>query len=74
MQANGQAGLNHSGLYQLDQICAVGICAGALGNLQNNRSIALLGGFRDPLNDFHVVYIEGADGITALIRFFKHLS
>ena len=50
----------------------VGILTGALGNLQNKRRINFLGCFGDPLNNLHVVDVEGTDGIAAIIGFFKH--
>ena len=72
MQADGQAGLNDGGLHQLHQVGAVGIGAGALGHLQNQRCLQLRSRLRDALNDLHIVHVEGADGIAALIGFFKH--
>ena len=72
MQADGQARVDDGGLYQLHQIGAVGIGPGALGHLQNNRGLQVGGGAGDALNDLHVVHIECADGIAALIGLFKH--
>ena len=61
--------LNH-----LHQVGVVGISARALGNLQNNRSVLLLAGLGDTLNDFHVVDVESADSVAAIISFLKHLG
>ena len=63
-----------SGLDQLDQIVVVGIGAGALGNLQNDRSVLFLAGFGDALNDFHVVDVESADGVAAVVSLLEHFG
>ena len=72
MEADGQASLNDGGLHQLDQIGVVGIGTGALGHLEDQRGVDLLGGFGDALDDLHVIDIEGADGITAVISLLEH--
>ena len=72
MQHDGQTGFNHSSFHQLLQVGAVGISACALGYLQNQGRFQVRGGFGNALNDFHIVDIECADGITAVIGFFKH--
>ena len=64
--------LDHSSLNQLDQVGVVGIGAGALGNLQDDGSLQLAGGFGDALDDFHVVDVESADSIAAVIGLLKH--
>ena len=75
MQRDGDIGaLDHSGLHQLHQIGVVGIGAGALGHLQNQGSLLLLSSLGDTLNDLHVVDIEGADGVTAVIGLLEHFS
>ena len=74
MQADGQAGLNDGGLYQLDQVGVVGIGAGALGNLENQGSADFLGGLGDALDDLHVVDIEGSDGVAAVIGLLEHFG
>ena len=57
---------------ELHKIGVICVCTRALGNLKNNRSFLLLAGFGDTLHDLHVVDIESADGITAVIGFFEH--
>ena len=74
MQADRQAGLDDGGLHQLHQIGVVGIGPGALGNLKNQRSLQILGGFGDALHDFHVVDVEGTNGIAAVISLLKHFG
>ena len=73
MQADGQTGLDDGGLHQLYQIGVVGIGAGTLGNLQDQRGAEVLGSFGDALDDLHIIHVERADGIPTVIRFFKHL-
>ena len=74
VQADGQAGLNDGGLHQLDQIGVVGIGAGALGDLEDQGSVDLFGRFGDALDDLHVVDIERADGVTAVIGLLEHFG
>ena len=52
----------------------LGICARALGDLENDRRLLHRGRLGDALNDFHVVDVERADGIVAFIRLLKHLG
>ena len=73
VQRDGDLGvLFDRGLNQLDQIGVVGVSAGTLGNLQNNRALQLTGSFRDALDDLHVIDIESANGIAAVVGLFKH--
>ena len=74
MQADGQAGLNLGGLHQLDKVGAVGIGAGTLGNLQDHRGVQLFAGLGDALNDLHIVDVESADGVAALVGLLEHLG
>ena len=72
MQADGQARFGDGRLDQFQKIGVVGIGAGALGNLEDQGRVHFLGRFRDALNDLHVVHVESADGITAVVRLLKH--
>ena len=72
MEHDGQAGLNDGGLHQLHQIGVVGIGAGALGYLKDQRGLQVGRSLGDTLHDLHVVDVEGADGVTAVISLFKH--
>ena len=74
MQADGKPRLNLCGLYQLNQIGAVGVGTGALGYLQDDRCVALSGSLGDALNDLHIVDVKGADGIAAVIGLFEHFG
>ena len=58
--------------HQLHQIGVVGVGTGTLADLQNNGSVFLLAGFGDTLHDLHVVDVERADGIAAVICLCKH--
>ncbi len=66
--------LDGSGLNQLHQVGVVGIGARALGHLQDNRSLLLAAGFGDGLNDFHVVHVESADSVAAVISLLEHFG
>ena len=72
MQRDGQAGLQDRGFHQLDQIIVLGIFAGAGGHLQDHRGIFQLCGLCNALYDLHIIHIESANGVTALIGFFEH--
>ena len=73
VQGDGDLGIFDDGsLHQLDKVGMVGVSAGALGHLQNNRALQLTGCFGDTLDDLHVIDIESADGIAAIVRLFKH--
>ena len=75
MQNDGDLGaLDDSGLNQLHQVGVVGVGAGALGHLQNHGSLLLAAGLGDALNDFHVVDIESADGVTAVVGLLEHFG
>ena len=67
MQGDGDLG-------KLHKIGVIGICAGALRNLQDKRCFFLTGSFRDALYDFHIVDVESADSIAASIRFLEHFG
>ena len=73
MQSDGDLGiLNDSGLDQLHQIGVVGIGTGALGDLQDDGALQLASSLSDALNDFHIVDVEGADSVAAIISLRKH--
>ena len=64
--------LDNSSLNQLYKVGVVRISASSLGNLKNNRAVQLAGCFRDTLYNFHVVYVEGTDGVTTVVSLSKH--
>ena len=72
MQADGKTGVFYCRFHQLGQINMLGIFAGAGGNLQDQRSLFLYGGFHDTLDDLHVVNIERTNSIVPFIGFFEH--
>ena len=72
MEADGETGLDDGGLDQLHQIGVIGIGTGTLADLQDQRSIEVLGSLCDALHDLHIVDIERADGIAAVIGLFEH--
>jgi len=59
---------------QLHQIDVLRIRARTLGNLQDQRSALFDRRFGDALDDLHIVYVESADGVTAIVGFLKHLG
>ena len=61
--------LNH--LYQIGVVC---ISASTLGNLQDNRGLQLASCLGNTLNDFHVVYVESANSVAAIISLLEHFS
>jgi hypothetical protein len=66
--------LDNSSLNHLYQIGSVGISTSSFGYLQDNGGLALIGSLSDSLNDLHVVNVESADSITAIICLLKHFS
>ena len=66
--------LDDSCLNELYEICVVSVSSCALGNLKDNRALELACCFCDSLNDFHVVYVESTNSITAVISLLEHLS
>ena len=73
MQHDGDVGaLDDGGLHQLHQIGVVGVGPGALGHLEDQRSIQIPGSLSDALDDLHVVDVERADGVSAVVGFPEH--
>ena len=66
--------LDYSSLNHLEQIGVVRVSARALGYLKDNRSLLLLAGLSDTLNDLHIVHVESADGVAAVVGFLEHLG
>ena len=44
------------------------------GNLQDQGSLLFDGSLSDALDDLHVVYVESADSVTAVVSLLKHLG
>ena len=75
MQRDGDVGaLDDGGLHQLHQIGVVGVGPGALGHLEDQRSIQIPGSLSDALDDLHVVDVERADGVPAVVCLFEHFG
>ena len=75
MQDDGDLGaFGNSSLNQLDQIGVVGVGTRALGDLKDDRSVLFLAGFGDTLNDLHVVDVESADGVAAVVSLLEHFG
>ena len=67
VQGDGQAGVSHGGLHQLHQVGVVGVLPGPGGDLEDDGSVDLLGCLGDALDDLHIVDVEGADGVAAVV-------
>ena len=75
VQSDGNVGaLDDSSLNQLHQVGVVGIGAGALGDLEDQGGVDLAGSLSDTLDDLHVVNVESADSVTAVVGLLKHLG
>ena len=72
MHHDGQIRVLDGGLDHLHEIDVLGILARARAHLQNEGGVFHLRALGDALDDFHVVDIESADGITALVGLFEH--
>ena len=75
VQGDGDVGaLDDSSLHQLHQVGVVGVGAGALGNLQDQGGLQFLSSLGDALDNLHVVDVESADSVAAVIGFLEHLG
>ena len=74
MHADGQPRILDGGFDKLHKVYVLCIVARAGGHLEDERSVLFHGGFGYALNYLHVVDVEGAYRITALIRFFEHFG
>ena len=72
VQHDRQTRLNVGRLDELFQIGAVRVGARTLGHLQDQRRLQLSRRLRDALDDLHIVDVEGADGVAAVIGLFEH--
>ena len=64
----------NSSLYHLNEVGVVCVSACALGYLQDYRSVLLLASLGDTLNDLHVVHVESANSVAAVVSLLEHLS
>ena len=62
----------HRRLYQVHQILAGGILPCSGGSLQNQRGTEFIRRFHNTLDDLHIIYIECAHCISAVIRLTEH--
>lgn len=58
-----------SSFHELDEVGVVRVGAGALADLQDHGRVLFLAGLGDTLHDLHVVDVERADGVSAVIGF-----
>ena len=75
VQSDGDFGIfNDGSLDQLHEVRVVGVGTSALGNLQDDGRLQLAGSFGDALNDLHVVDVESADGVAAVVGLLEHFG
>ncbi len=73
VEASGLLGVLDGGLDELHEVDVLGIGPGALAHLQDEGGVLLDGGLSDALNDLHVVHVERADGVAAVVGLLEHL-
>ncbi len=64
--------LNNRCLNELDKVCVRCIFACTCGSLQNDRRFQLGSCLGNTLDNFHIIYIECTDGVSAGISFFEY--
>ncbi|MPM50572.1 hypothetical protein SDC9_97314 [bioreactor metagenome] len=74
VKRNGKAGVLYGSLHELHEVDVLGIFSCSGRSLENEGRVLLHRGLSDALHDFHVVDVEGADGITAGIGRLEHLG
>ena len=72
MQCDVQTAFFYCSIHHVFQILWAHIVECAFRNLQNYSGVLFFASIYHCLNDFHVVDVEGADGIVAGKRLFKH--
>jgi hypothetical protein len=71
VDGDGDVGQADRRLDEFLEIDRVGVLAGALGNLEDQRRFFLFAGLNDGLDEFHVVDVERAERVFALQRLRK---
>ena len=72
--ADGQLSFNFGCFNKLHEICVVGIFPCACADLKNERCVFFFCSFGNSLDDLHVVNVECADGVSAVIGLFEHFG
>ena len=67
VQSHGHVDSISGGFYQRSNVVDAGVFNGSLRRLQNNRCTEIIRRLGNGLNDFHIVYIESADGIAVFV-------
>lgn len=65
MDGDGDGGDGDGGFDQFTEVHGMGVGAGAAGNLEDDGGFFLFAGFDDGLDEFHIVHVEGTDGVFA---------
>ena len=60
--------LDNSSLYHLNEVGVVCVSACALGYLQDYRACCSWQNLGDTLNDLHVVHVESANSVAAVVK------
>ncbi len=72
MQADGKSAVFHRGFNQFLEVAGICVFARAGANLKNEGGVFFFACLHDTLYHLHVVHVERAYGVTALIRFAEH--
>ena len=73
VETGGLLGVLNGSLDELHEIDVLGIGPGAFADLQDEGGVLLDGGLGDALDDLHVVHVERADGVAAVVGLLEHL-
>ena len=72
MQGDGQILAFERSLYEVLEVGGLRILSRTGGSLQDDGGFQCSRRFGDALDDLHVVDVEGADGVAALVGFLEH--
>ena len=72
MQGDGQILAFERSLYEVLEVGGLRILSRTSGSLQDDGGLQCSRRFGDALNNLHVVDVESADGVAALVGFLEH--
>ncbi len=74
VDGDGDIGEADGGFDEFFEVDGVGILAGAFGDLEHDGRFFLFAGFDDGLEQFHIVHVEGSQGVFALEGLCKQVA